>query len=100
MIGEADEKTLVPIGGIAYAGARGVSKVEIRVDDGEWREAKLRSPISQTTWVIWRFNWPFEAGKHTFTVRCVDGVGAVQIESDAPVHPSGATGLHTTPGMF
>lgn len=100
MIAQADETTLVPIGGIAYAGARGISKVEIRVDSGEWLEAELRSPLSGTTWVIWRFNWPFKAGKHTFTVRCVDGSAAQQIETEAAVHPSGATGLHTTAGVY
>lgn len=100
MIAQADETTLVPIGGVAYAGARGISKVEVRVDDGEWREAQLRDPLSDTTWVIWRYDWPFQAGKHTFTVRCFDRGGAQQIETESPVHPSGATGLHRASGMY
>ncbi|GIV81460.1 MAG: hypothetical protein KatS3mg051_0814 [Anaerolineae bacterium] len=62
--------TLVPIGGIAYAGARGISAVEVRVDDGPWQPAQLRQPLSDTTWVLWRYEWPFAAGRHTFTVRC------------------------------
>lgn len=100
MIGDADETTLVPLGGIAYAGARGISKVEVRMDEGEWNAAQLRDPLSDTTWVIWRYDWPFQAGKHTFTVRCIDRSGAQQIESESPVHPSGATGLHTKSGMY
>ncbi len=87
-------RRIVPIGGIAHAGARGISKVEVRVDNGEWREAQLRPPLSGTTWVIWRYDWPFEGGRHTFTVRCVDGSGASQITEPATPHPSGATGLH------
>lgn len=87
-------RRIVPIGGIAHAGARGISKVEVRVDNGEWREAQLRAPLSGTTWVIWRYDWPFEGGRHTFTVRCVDGSGALQISEPSPPHPSGATGLH------
>ncbi len=83
----------VPIGGIAHAGDRGISKVEVRVDDGEWTEAQLRQPISSTTWVIWRYDWPFEAGDHTFAVRCVEGNGIPQIEEVAGVRPSGATGI-------
>ena len=43
----ADRGTLVPIGGIAHAGARGISKVEVRVDDGPWQQAALRTPLSE-----------------------------------------------------
>ncbi len=89
----ADHKKLVPIGGIAHAGARGISKVEVRVDDGPWQEAALRTPLSQTTWVIWRFDWPFRPGKHNFTVRCYDGSGTPQIVEAMPPAPSGASGL-------
>jgi hypothetical protein len=90
---EQDGQVMVPVGGIAHAGARGISKVEVRVDDGDWTEAKLRSPLSQTTWVIWRYDWPFEAGKHTFAVRCYEGDGTTQITDTHAPHPSGATGI-------
>ncbi len=93
IIGEGDER-LVPIGGIAYSGARGISKVEIQADHGEWVEAQLRSPLSPFTWVIWRYDWPFEEGRHTFSVRCYDGDGAPQAELRYPSHPAGATGIH------
>ena len=63
---EKGGQKLVPVGGIAFAGAKGISKVEVRVDGGPWQEAQLRSPLSDTTWVIWRYNWPFESGRHTF----------------------------------
>jgi DMSO/TMAO reductase YedYZ molybdopterin-dependent catalytic subunit len=75
--------TLVPLGGIAIAGARGISKVQLRVDDGEWSEARLRDPLSETTWVVWRSDRPIRQGEHTFTVRCYDGNGAPQV---APFH--------------
>ncbi len=88
------DQTLMPIGGIAYAGKRGISKVEVRVDDGEWNEAQLRQPISDLTWVIWRYDWPFQSGDHTVYVRCVDGRGVPQIETVRDTRPSGATGLH------
>jgi len=84
----------VPIGGIAYAGERGINKVEVRVDRGEWQEAVLRDPISETTWVIWRYDWPFSAGEHTFEVRCVDGKNQPQIEDTRDTYPSGATGIY------
>lgn len=92
---ERDGQTLVPIGGIAFAGARGISKVAVRVDDGSWEEAQLRTPLSETTWVIWRYEWPFVAGKHTFEVRCVEADGTPQIEEERGNRPSGATGIHS-----
>jgi len=90
---DADGHTLIPIGGIAHAGARGISKVEVKIDDGDWVEAQLRAPLSETSWVIWRYDWPFEEGRHTFYVRCYEADGTPQIEREASTHPSGATGI-------
>ena len=87
--------TVIPIGGIAYASSRGISKVEVQVDNGDWVEADLRDPISETTWVIWRYDWPFEAGDHRFSVRCTDGNGDQQTSNRRSVRPDGATGLHS-----
>lgn len=91
---EQNGMTLVPVGGIAYAGARSISRVEVRVDDGAWSEAQILQPLSQTTWVLWRYDWPFEDGEHTFEVRCVDGENDPQIEAKEGVRPDGATGIH------
>ena len=92
---ESNGQNLVPVGGIAFAGARGISKVEVRVDGGIWQEASLRAPLSETTWVIWRYDWPFRPGGHKFEVRCAEGDGTPQIEEDRDNHPSGATGIHS-----
>jgi len=92
---EQGDQTLVPVGGIAFSGARGISKVEVRVDGGPWEAAQLRSPLSETTWVIWRYDWPFTAGNHTFEVRCEEGDGTPQIEESQDSRPSGATGIHS-----
>lgn len=88
------DQEMIPIGGIAFAGARGISKVEVRADNGPWQEAKLRSPLSETTWVIWRYDWPLIKGKHIFEVRCAEKDGTPQIEEYHSNRPSGATGLH------
>jgi len=91
---------LVPIGGIAHAGARGISKVEVQVDNGSWEQAKLRTPLSQLSWVIWKYDWPFQSGKHTFTVRCYEGNGTLQIATLTPAEPNGATGLYSRSMML
>jgi DMSO/TMAO reductase YedYZ molybdopterin-dependent catalytic subunit len=87
---------IVPVGGIAWAGARGISRVEVRVDDGPWEEAALRTPpLSGLTWVQWRYEWPATNGRHTFTVRAEDGNGERQVEPVSGVRPDGATGFHS-----
>jgi DMSO/TMAO reductase YedYZ molybdopterin-dependent catalytic subunit len=93
---EPDPEGRIPIGGIAWAGDRGINKVELQVDDGNWVEAVLRTPpLSPLTWVQWRFDWQPEPGKHTFTVRATDGEGSLQIVKKSGVRPDGATGYHS-----
>jgi DMSO/TMAO reductase YedYZ molybdopterin-dependent catalytic subunit len=89
------ENGAVPVGGIAFAGARGISKVEVAVDDGPWQEALLKDPISQLTWRLWRFDWTAAKGNHLLKVRTTDGQGQPQIETPAPLHPDGASGYHS-----
>jgi DMSO/TMAO reductase YedYZ molybdopterin-dependent catalytic subunit len=88
------EQQRIPVGGIAWAGARGIGNVEVSVDDGQWQPAQLRAPLSETTWVIWRYEWPFQSGPHTLSVRCTEKDGTAQIVEEQGARPSGATGLH------
>ena len=94
-IREENGQQVIPIGGIAFAGDRQISKVEVRVDGSAWQEAQLRSPLSETTWVIWRYEWPFVEGNHTFEVRCAEGDGTPQSEETRKNRPNGATGIHS-----
>jgi DMSO/TMAO reductase YedYZ molybdopterin-dependent catalytic subunit len=85
----------VPVGGIAWAGDRGIQKVEVQVDDGPWNEAQLLiPPRSPLIWVLWRYDWPQQQGRHTFRVRATDGTGALQVATPGDPHPNGATGYH------
>jgi hypothetical protein len=77
----------LPIGGIAQV-------------DGEWMPAELRTSLLGQTWVIWRYDWPLQRGKHIFTVRCFEGDGTPQIAEEAPPDPSGAIGLNTRSVML
>jgi len=92
---EDGDQRFVPIGGIAFAGDRGISRVEVRVNGGNWEQTQLRSPLSETTWVIWRYEWPFAAGDHTFEVRCVEADGTPQIEMTKSSRPDGSSGIHS-----
>jgi hypothetical protein len=91
---DAIENDRVPIGGIAWAGARGISKIEVQVDDGEWAEAQLRTPaLSPLTWIQWRYDWPVESGGHTARVRATDGNGDPQVSESTGRRPDGSTGI-------
>jgi hypothetical protein len=86
--------TSLPIGGIAYAGARGISKVEVQIDDGDWIATELiRPPLSPLSWVLWRYDWPSMPGEHTVRVRAYDGNGQLQVVESRGVRPDGATGI-------
>jgi DMSO/TMAO reductase YedYZ molybdopterin-dependent catalytic subunit len=91
---ESEGVTYIPIGGIAYSGDRGISTVEVSVDSGEWMPAAIKEPLGDNTWYIWRYDWPFTAGAHSFEVRCVDGNGTPQRTDITPQRPDGATGIH------
>jgi hypothetical protein len=80
------------IGGIAFAGARGIYTVELSIDGGEWQPAQLKSPLSPLTWRLWQYNWQASKGHHTLVVRATDGTGAQQTSQPAPLHPDGASG--------
>jgi len=83
----------MPIGGIAWAGDRGIQKVEVQDNGGAWAEAILQTPpLSPLTWVLWRYDWPVAPGRHVFRVRATDGTEALQIEEQQDTFPNGATG--------
>jgi DMSO/TMAO reductase YedYZ molybdopterin-dependent catalytic subunit len=87
------------IAGIAYAGNRGISRVEVSTDDGEsWHDAALQPPLGPFTWVFWAQRWtPPAPGKFALLVRATDGAGAPQTADHNDPIPTGATGYHRVP---
>jgi DMSO/TMAO reductase YedYZ molybdopterin-dependent catalytic subunit len=85
----------VTVAGVAWAQHRGISRVEVRVDDGPWQPATLAPTASVDTWVQWSWRWPATPGTHTLAVRATDGTGQTQTGQRQPVEPDGATGGHT-----
>jgi DMSO/TMAO reductase YedYZ molybdopterin-dependent catalytic subunit len=85
----------VAVAGVAWAPTRGISKVEVQVDEDSWQEATLADALSTDTWRQWVYHWGATPGQHRLRVRATDGSGAVQDGHDQPPGPSGATGYHT-----
>jgi DMSO/TMAO reductase YedYZ molybdopterin-dependent catalytic subunit len=86
----------IAVAGVAWAQTRGVDKVEVRVDDGEWNECELAAAVGKDTWRQWLYRWSDATpGRHRLTVRATDGDGETQPEDEAEPFPDGATGWHT-----
>jgi DMSO/TMAO reductase YedYZ molybdopterin-dependent catalytic subunit len=85
-----------PIAGIAFAGDRGILKVEVSTDGGStWETASLKDPLSGYTWVFWATEWnPPTKGNYQIMVRATDKTGKVQTANLQQPFPSGATGYH------
>ena len=85
----------VAVAGVAWAQHRGISRVEVQVDDGGWIEAELGAEDTADTWRQWAYRWDAAPGPHTLQVRATDGSGLTQTADQAPPAPDGATGYHT-----
>jgi len=89
----------VTVAGTAWAQGRGIEKVEIRFDDGEWEPAELATEVNRNTWQMFRLTRPLESGTHKVTSRATDRTGFVQPQERLPLitpgpTPDGSTGWH------
>ncbi|MGO4119731.1 molybdopterin-dependent oxidoreductase [Arthrobacter sp. YAF16] len=82
----------VAIGGTAWAQTRGITKVEVQIDNGPWTAAVLSAEASVVTWRQWSFDWEATPGPHYIKVRATDGTGEVQTDKRADPVPDGASG--------
>ncbi len=90
-----DENGNIQVGGIAFAGSRGIGGVELQIGDGDWVEATLEPYDPLLLWQRWKYEWPAEPGRHTLTVRATDMTGVEQETSVRDPYPDGSTGLHS-----
>ena len=89
-----DGTSKVLIAGIAFAGARGIAKVEVSTDGGgTFTSTELEPSLGQLTWVRWKLDWtPPTAGRFTVVARSTDLTGAVETPIKREPFPNGATG--------
>ena len=82
------------IAGVAWAPNRGISAVEVSIDEGEWQLCDLAVPGTDESWVQWKIEWETEPGIHRIDVRAYDGAGELQPIGPKDVAPDGAEGWH------
>lgn len=83
------------IAGVAYSGAKGISRVDVSVDGGHsWSTANLKRPLGALTWTLWELPWTPTSGQHIIVVRAVDLEGNVQQPQQASPLPDGSSGYH------
>jgi hypothetical protein len=86
-----------PIAGVAFAGDRGISKIEVSSDGGNtWKSAIIKDPLSNYTWVLWTSGLtPKVGGDYKIVVRATDKTGQVQTSQFEDPFPNGASGYNT-----
>ena len=84
----------IVVGGIAFAGSRGISKVEVSDDGGKtWQSATIETPLGPLSWRRWTLRWtPPGTGSFKFAVRSTDGAGNTETPVPRDPYPNGSTG--------
>ena len=106
-VSSAGDDGRVRVGGHAYAGTRGIERVEVSTDGGtSWAEATLSEPLpgavdartgearreeAEDAWRMWAYEYA-AADPHEVVVRAVDGTGQLQEETERRAFPRGPTG--------
>lgn len=82
------------IGGVAWAQGVGIKAVEVRIDGGPWRRARLGPDVGDDYWRQWYLEWePTEAGQYFLASRAISNDGEVQTAVRAAPFPAGSSGI-------
>lgn len=79
-------------GGIAFAGSRGIQRVEVRLGGGEWQAAELETGRSALSWVRYRAEITDDPEAAVLEARAMDGTGQWQADKIVPMFPAGVAG--------
>ena len=85
----------IQFGGIAFAGSRRISAVELSWDGRTWQAADLHAEFAPNAWRFWQLTANLPAGHYKVTVRARDGEGTLQTSKVTGTLPNGADGYHS-----
>jgi DMSO/TMAO reductase YedYZ molybdopterin-dependent catalytic subunit len=80
------------IGGVAWAQDRGIGKVEVQIDGGQWQAAELGPSAGVDYWRQWYLPWKPTTGEYSLSVRAETEQGEQQTPAKAMPFPDGASG--------
>lgn len=80
------------LGGVAFAGSRGIRQVQVRVANGDWVEATLEPAYSKYSWTRYKAELPAPPAGTVVQARAMDGEGKWQSETEIPMFPGGVAG--------
>lgn len=81
------------IGGVAWAQGVGVAGVEVRIDGGPWRPARLGPDVGDDYWRQWSLDWAPAPGRYLLACRATNRDGEVQTAVRARTFPAGSSGI-------
>jgi DMSO/TMAO reductase YedYZ molybdopterin-dependent catalytic subunit len=81
--------------GMAFAGTREITQIEVSIDDGDWMPVPF-TPAESGSWTRWQIDWqPPATGDYLVKVRATDSDGFTQPDTaNAPVFPNGSSAIH------
>jgi DMSO/TMAO reductase YedYZ molybdopterin-dependent catalytic subunit len=96
--GELIRSGNVPVYGLAFAGLRRITGVEVRIDDGDWQPTARVQDNSPLAWTQWSSSWLAAPGEHRIAVRARDEAGFMQGTDSGSLgvgaFPAGADAIH------
>lgn len=88
----------VALQGVAYAGTRRITAVEVSIDGGGWMPVTLRLAVTPHAWTQWYTAWtPLASGEVTIQARATDESGFTQHRPPAAsrdAYPDGSDAIH------
>jgi DMSO/TMAO reductase YedYZ molybdopterin-dependent catalytic subunit len=89
----ASVRGVVSLSGIAYAGERAITAVEMSIEGGDWMPVSFEQPY-RYAWAHWQIDWtPPAPGDYQIRVRATDSMGFTQSDG-IPIFPSGSSATH------
>jgi DMSO/TMAO reductase YedYZ molybdopterin-dependent catalytic subunit len=91
--------TALAIQGVAWAGKRKITKVEIQVNNGDWMPVEVTYGTTPRAWTQWYTMWtPDAPGDYQIGVRATDETGFVQTNEANGIFgdamPNGTSAIH------
>jgi len=75
----ADGRSAYKLTGAAWGGPAAIRSVEVQVDHGPWRPARIDQQNGAAAWSLWSLDWNGAApGPHTLVSRAINARGEIQ----------------------